>query len=98
MTHRVVNADDVEAQGGKFRALTAPLNVEGFAINRLELQPGEAAPDHNHREDDEEEVYAIVSGSGTLRVDDEEFALKPGDFVHCSPEAQRQMVAGNDGL
>jgi uncharacterized cupin superfamily protein len=98
MAHAIVNAEDVEAQGGKFRALTGPLNVEGFAINRLELQPGESAPDHNHREDDEEEVYAIVSGSGTLRVDDEEISLRPGDFVRCSPDAQRQMVAGDGGL
>jgi hypothetical protein len=24
--------------------------------------------------------------------------LRPGDFVFCSPDARRQMVAGDDGL
>jgi mannose-6-phosphate isomerase-like protein (cupin superfamily) len=43
-------------------------------------------------------VYAIVAGSGTLRVDGEEVALRPGLFVYCSPEARRQMCAGTEGL
>jgi quercetin dioxygenase-like cupin family protein len=98
MSYVIVHADDVEAYGGSFRALTAPLQVEGFAINRLELEPDKEAPDHNHRSDGQEEVYAVIAGSGTLRVDDEEVPVKPGDFVRCSPEAQRQMIAGSDGL
>lgn len=97
-SHVVVHADDVAAQHGVFRALTKPLKAEGIAINRLELPPGEAGPDHHHREDAQQEIYAVVSGSGLLRVDGEEIPLRPGHFVLCLPEAQRQMIAGEDGL
>jgi quercetin dioxygenase-like cupin family protein len=40
----------------------------------------------------------VLEGSGTLRVDGEEIALAPGMFVFCSPEARRQVVAGESGL
>jgi quercetin dioxygenase-like cupin family protein len=48
--------------------------------------------------DGQEEVYAVVAGSGTLRVEGEEISLEPGSYVFCSPEAKRQMKAGDEGL
>lgn len=98
MAHRVVDANEVEASHGVFRALSAPLGVNGFRVNRLELPPGGEGPEHDHRENGQEEVYAVVGGGGTLRVDGEEFELRPGHFVYCSPEARRQMSAGDEGL
>lgn len=55
-------------------------------------------PEHDHSANGEEEVYAVVGGSGTVLVDGEEIALRPGHFVFCSPDARRQMRAGGDGL
>ena len=43
-------------------------------------------------------MYAVVGGSGTLLVDGDEIALRPGHFVFCSPDVRRQMRAGADGL
>jgi len=43
-------------------------------------------PEHDHAANGEEEVYAVVGGSGTLLVDGEEVALQPGHFVFCSPD------------
>jgi quercetin dioxygenase-like cupin family protein len=98
MAYQVIDANEVEASHGVFRGLTAPLGVSAFKINRLELQAGAEGPEHNHSSNSEQEVYAIVAGSGTLRVDGEEVALHPGLFVYCSPEARRQMCAGAEGL
>ena len=98
MSYTVVQAGDVEAQHGVFRALSQPLGVGAFKINRLELPAGESGPEHDHAANSEEEVYAVIEGGGTLRVDGEEIALQPGHFVYCSPEARRQMVAGDQGL
>jgi quercetin dioxygenase-like cupin family protein len=98
MAHQVIDANEVEASHGVFRGLTAPLGVSAFKINRLELQPNGEGPEHDHGDNGEQEVYAIVAGSGTLRVDGEEVALRPALFVYCSPEARRQMRAGADGL
>lgn len=98
MAHTLIDANDVEVQHGVFRGLSSPLGVGAFKVNRLEMPPGGEGPEHDHVADDEEEVYAIVGGSGTLRIDGEEIELRPGQFVFCSPDARRQMVAGDEGL
>jgi len=43
-------------------------------------------------------VYAVVGGSGLLRLADREIPLRPGHFVFCPPEVRRQLVAGDAGL
>ena len=98
MAYEVVHADEVEARHGRFRPLTDPLSVSQFRVNRIELGPGDEGPEHDHAGNGQEEVYAIVGGSGTLRVDGKEVPLRAGHFVFCGPETRRQMVAGDDGL
>jgi quercetin dioxygenase-like cupin family protein len=98
MAHTVIDANDVESPNGVWRGLTAPLGVGKFKVNRLELAPGGAGPEHDHAASGEEEVYAVVGGNGTVVIDGEEIAVRPGNFVFCSPDARRQMRAGSDGL
>jgi quercetin dioxygenase-like cupin family protein len=98
MAHSVIDAAEVEAQHGVFRPLSQPLGVSSFKINRLELPAGAEGPEHDHAAEAEEEVYAVVEGSGTLRVEGNEIALTPGMFVFCSPEVRRQIAAGENGL
>ena len=98
MPHMVLHAEDVESPNGVFRALSAPLGVSTFRVNRLELPPGGEGPEHDHTQNGQEEVYAVVDGSGTLRVDGEEIPVRTGHFVFVSPETRRQMVAGDQGL
>jgi len=98
MGSQVVHTSDVEASHGVFRALTDKLGVAGFKINQLDLPAGKEGPEHDHAENGEEEVYAVIGGSGTLRIDGEEIPLQPGHFVYCPPNARRQMIAGDEGL
>ncbi len=97
-SHQVVHASDVEAHHGVFRALTDQLGVAGFRINQLELAAGGEGPEHDHLENKQEEVYAVIGGGGVLRADGEEIPLRPGHFVYCPPSVRRQMVAGDQGL
>jgi quercetin dioxygenase-like cupin family protein len=97
--YTVLATGDVEAQhDGRYRALSEPLNVSAFKINQLELPPGGEAPEHDHTANGQEEVYAVIAGSGTLRVEGEDIAIATGSFVFCAPEARRQMIAGDEGL
>ena len=68
MAHMVIDANDVEAPNGVFRGLSAPLGVGKFKVNRLELPPAGEGPEHDHVANGEEEVYAVVGGSGTVVV------------------------------
>ena len=101
MAHTVIDANDVEASHGVFRGLSAPLGVGKFKVNRLELPPGGEGPEHDHVANGEEEVYAVVAGSGTLIVDGEGDRSPPGSvrvlLTGCAaPDARRRGRAHVD--
>ncbi len=98
MTYKLVQAVDVEARHGVFRALSDPLGVQAFRVNQLELPPGHQGPEHDHTGDGQEEVYAVIAGAGTLSVGGEEILLTPGSYVFVAPEVRRQIKAGDEGL
>ncbi|HZT84140.1 MAG TPA: cupin domain-containing protein [Gaiellaceae bacterium] len=97
-SHQVVHTSEVEASHGVFRALTDRLGVADFRVNQLELGADAEGPEHDHSSNGQEEVYAVIAGSGVLRADGQEIPLRPGHFVFCPPAVRRQMVAGEDGL
>ncbi len=45
-----------------------------------------------------EEVYIVLSGSGTFMVDDDQFDVKEGDVVRVDPAGKRALKAGDDGM
>ena len=45
-----------------------------------------------------EELYVVLSGSGTLKLDDELVELSPMDVVRIGPAVAHGMEAGPDGL
>jgi uncharacterized cupin superfamily protein len=51
---------------------------------------------HRHRE--VEEVYVVVGGSGTCRLDDDEVPVRRLDAIRVGPSVTRGFAAGADGL
>ncbi len=98
MTYTILDPSTVEQHHGVLRPLRQALGVSAFGINKLELGANAEGFEHDHAGDGQEEVYVIVGGSGSIRVDGEESPLVPGNVVFLSPEAKRQMVSGPDGL
>ena len=98
MSHAIVDSSTVEQLHGVLRPLRQPLGVSAFGINELELPPGAEGPAHDHVKDGQEEVYIVIRGSGSVRVDGTETSLQPGSYVFLAPSANRQMVAGPEGL
>ena len=50
---------------------------------------------HHHKE--QEEVYVLLSGSATLKLDDEKVELAPLDAVRIAAPTMRALEAGPDG-
>ena len=98
MAHATVDAASVEALHGVFKPLRDRLGVSAFGINELELPPGAEGPEHDHVKDGQEEVYVIIRGGGSIRIDGTESSLHTGQYVYLSPDARRQMIAGADGM
>jgi mannose-6-phosphate isomerase-like protein (cupin superfamily) len=77
--HRMV------AHDGKGEILTSraeEVSTVGAAnfLDLTILPPGTSIGVHTHGPADEE-IYVIVSGEGTMRLEDEEFAVVPGDVI-----------------
>jgi quercetin dioxygenase-like cupin family protein len=98
MPYTAVDTDQIEKQNGIFKGLSGPLGVQAFSINRIELPVGGSGPAHDHASDGQEEVYVVIGGSGTLRVDGEDVELRPGIVVFVTPESTRQLSGGDEGL
>ena len=43
------------------------------------------------------EVYYILSGRGTMRIDGEEATVQPGDTVYIPPKARQQIMNTGSG-
>jgi quercetin dioxygenase-like cupin family protein len=98
MSYEIAEAAKVEPSNGVVRLMRQELGVSAFGINELELPPGTEGPEHDHSSDGQEEVYVVVRGSGTIRLDHAEEQIGPGRWIFLSPDQKRQMVAGPHGL
>ena len=95
MTYSVVDASDWQ---DRRKPIARALGAEAIKLNRFDNQPRQAGKEHDERDTGQEEIYLAVAGSGWIRVDGEEVELVPGRFVRVTPEATRQVVAGDEGL
>lgn len=92
--------DEMQAgHGGGFVKARAELGVSSFGMQVIQLPPNETGyPEHDHTHDGQEEVYAVLAGSGTMRVGGEELALRSDVLVRVGSGERRHVTAGPDGL
>ena len=100
MGYSFVDVDTLEGEGpgGAVRKLRRALGAQAFGFNYFTLPAGVTGREHDHADTNQEEVYFVVRGGGTMRVDGEEIELKPGRFVRVDPRSTRVPVAGGEGL
>ncbi len=71
------------------------LSLTGAEISINNLPAGASVPFvHAHKQN--EEIYAIVSGTGKAVIDGETVALTAGDWLRIAPAAKRQFFAAKD--
>jgi len=100
VAYDVVDVHELEGEGpgGAVRFVRRRLNATAFGINWYELLPGQVGREHDETDTGQEEVYVVVRGSGTMAVDGETVALRPGIFVRVDPGSVRVPRAGDAGL
>lgn len=109
MTRPIVNLAEAPliemSHGAHFafslRSLTRPIGAERIGANVTTVPPGKAAfPFHHHHAN--EEHFFILSGSGVLRVGDEEYPVRQHDYVvnpSGGPELAHQLInTGSEDL
>jgi mannose-6-phosphate isomerase-like protein (cupin superfamily) len=100
MGFSVVDIDSLEGEGpgGMVKKTRRATGTRAFGFNYFAIPPGVEGREHEHRDSNQEEVYFVVKGSGTMRIDGEEIDLRPGRFVRVDPESTRVPVAGDEGI
>jgi mannose-6-phosphate isomerase-like protein (cupin superfamily) len=99
------NLDDVEDIAPKYgmdhmgeaRFLRGDLGAERIGLSHYRVKPG-GRPGFGHTHRESEEVYLVLSGSGTFRVGEETVPVRRGDVVFCPPGTMREWEGGDDGL
>jgi mannose-6-phosphate isomerase-like protein (cupin superfamily) len=100
-----VNLKDVEdsaekhgfAETQESRFPREDLGLDGSGLAHHVVKPGKRQA-FAHRHQEAEEVHVILSGAGTMRVDDDHVDVAPLDVIRVSPDATRAFEAGPEGL
>lgn len=105
MSYKTINAAALKPAPGPHPAASPhdkgighALGVRAFGLYQVELPPDGQTVRHDHTDDGAEDVYAIISGTGTVVVDGQEVPVQPGQFIAVTPDSARQVRAGDSGL
>ncbi len=103
----IINVNDLDWQSGgngdKFvfqrKWFTPSTGAQKLGCSLYQVPPGKTAfPYHKHFTN-EEAIY-VLAGKGTMRLDDEEFQVGPGDYIALPPEGPNHQLinSGSEDL
>jgi mannose-6-phosphate isomerase-like protein (cupin superfamily) len=98
--YTVKQIGDMEAAfGGGLKKARAELGVTSFGMQVVDLPPSYSDyPEHDHAEEAQEEVFAVLHGSGHMDVEGEQVELTPKVLIRVGAATRRKIYAGPDGL
>ncbi len=100
-----INLDEVEdmaprfgyGERGEARFANRALHTRRTGLSLQRLRPG-VRQAFGHRHQHAEEIYVVLSGSGSVKIDDEIRPVRRLDAIRIAPESSRAFEAGQDGL
>jgi quercetin dioxygenase-like cupin family protein len=98
--YTVKRIDDMEAIfRGAFKKVRAELGVTSFGLQVIDLPPNaDRYPEHDHSHDGQEEVFAVLRGSGELEVDGQRIPLDGETLCSVPADTKRKLYAGPEGM
>ena len=98
--HAVKRIDELEAiYGGGFKRARAELGVESFGMQIIDMPPDYPDyPEHDHKEDGQEEVYVTLRGTGELEIEGERYPLDADHVARVGPGVKRKILPGAEGI
>lgn len=94
---RIDEFEEMEGSGGAtWRLARKSLGAEAFGFNVVDIEAGGQIPAHDHTGDNQEEVFIILEGQGTIVTDEEEHDAPAGTFCRFAPEVNRTICNESD--
>jgi uncharacterized cupin superfamily protein len=98
--YTIKSVDDFEVMegsgGATWRLARKTLGAEAFGFNVVDIAPGGEIPAHNHAQEDQEEVFIILDGQGTIVTGDEEHEAPAGTYCRFAPDVNRTIRNKSD--
>ncbi len=98
--YTIKRIDEMEgAFGGGLKKARAELGVTSFGMQVVDMPPNYSDyPEHDHAESAQEEVFAVLRGSGEADIEGERVALNPDVLIRIGAATKRKIYAGPEGL
>ena len=91
----IINVADIAGMefpaGRRTRVMVGPgakLEASNFVMGHVTIYPGGSVPIHSH---EQEEVYFIVEGEGSITVGEETRDVKAGDCIYLHPPLEHKL-------
>lgn len=68
------------------------LGTGAFGYNLVEIAPGGQIPEHAETESGQVELYLVLEGEATMRLDGEDHPAPAGTFASIEPAASRTII------
>lgn len=92
----IINVADITGMefpaGRRTRVMVGPgakLEAANFVMGHVTIYPGGSVPIHSH---EQEEVYFIVEGEGSIEVGGESRAVRSGDCIYIRPQLEHVLT------
>jgi quercetin dioxygenase-like cupin family protein len=94
--YSIKHRDEFESMEGSGEATwmlaRKALGTSAFGFNLVEIGPGGKIPEHTEAESGQVELYVILAGEATLRIDGEDHPAPAGTFASIEPPASRTIL------
>jgi quercetin dioxygenase-like cupin family protein len=99
--YTIRHRDEFESMEGSgdstWRLARKGLGTSAFGFNVVEIGPGGQIPEHDESQSGQVELYVILDGEATLRIDGEDHPAPAGTFASIEPPVSRTILNKSDG-
>lgn len=94
--YTIKHRDEFESMEGSgeatWRLARKALGTSAFGFNLVEIDPGGEIPEHDESESGQVELFVILEGEATLRIEGEDHPAPAGTFASIEPPASRTIL------
>jgi uncharacterized cupin superfamily protein len=94
--YAIKHRDEFEAMEGSgdatWKLARKALGTSSFGFNLVELAPGGQIPEHDESASGQTELYIVLEGEATLRIDGEDHPAPAGTFASFEPAVSRTIL------
>jgi quercetin dioxygenase-like cupin family protein len=98
--YTIKHRDEFEAMEGSgdstWKLARKALGTSAFGFNLVELAPGGQIPEHDEAQSGQVELYIVLEGDATMRLEGEDHPAPAGTFVSIEPPASRTILNRSD--